>query len=165
MDNINLNLIFSVISIILILVFGMIIYKKYFSHNSSQKNSSSSKSSASKDAVLRQIPAANDLIIEVLSEGNGDPVKWGHSIEVHYTGWLTSGTQFDSSLKRGVPFKFTVGNGKVIKGWEEGVKGMKVGEKRKLKIPPALGYGGSGAGGVIPPNATLIFHIELLKIH
>jgi FKBP-type peptidyl-prolyl cis-trans isomerase len=101
-------------------------------------------------------------------EGQGDAVKAGNYIQVHYTGWLyengVRGKKFDSSLDRKTPFEFTVGSG-VIKGWSEGVVGMKPGGKRELIIPPALAYGPGGAGGgVIPPNATLDFEIELLKI-
>lgn len=100
-------------------------------------------------------------------EGQGEAVKAGNFIQVHYTGWLyengVRGTKFDSSVDRGQPFEFTVGRG-VISGWSEGVVGMKPGGKRELIIPPALGYGAQGAGGVIPPNATLDFEIELLKI-
>jgi FKBP-type peptidyl-prolyl cis-trans isomerase len=83
---------------------------------------------------------------------------------VHYTGWLTDGTQFDSSLDRGQPFTFTIGQGQVIGGWDAGVATMRVGDKVRLTIPPELGYGARGAGGVIPPNATLIFEVELLGV-
>ncbi|MBC8162814.1 MAG: FKBP-type peptidyl-prolyl cis-trans isomerase, partial [Roseiflexaceae bacterium] len=83
---------------------------------------------------------------------------------VHYTGWLTDGTSFDSSLTRGEPFSFPLGGGRVIKGWDEGVIGMKIGGKRQLRVPADLGYGARGAGGVIPPNATLVFKIDLLDL-
>lgn len=99
-----------------------------------------------------------------ITTGTGDTAKSGQSVTVHYTGWLTSGKKFDSSVDRGQPFKFNLGAGQVIKGWDEGVAGMKVGGKRQLRIPPELGYGSSGAGGVIPPNSTLIFDVELLGV-
>jgi peptidylprolyl isomerase len=99
-----------------------------------------------------------------LVEGNGARPKSGDTVSVHYTGWLKSGKKFDSSVDRGSPFEFPVGKGRVIKGWDEGVISMKVGGKRKLIIPAHLGYGDSGAGGVIPPGATLIFEVELLGI-
>lgn len=97
-------------------------------------------------------------------EGTGTEAKSGKKVTVHYTGWLKDGTKFDSSKDRGDPFVFPLGAGRVIKGWDEGVAGMKVGGKRKLIIPPDLGYGARGAGGVIPPNATLTFEVELLKV-
>ena len=98
-------------------------------------------------------------------EGTGDKAQAGDTVEVHYTGWLTKdGTKFDSSKDRGRPFGFTLGAGQVIKGWDQGVVGMKIGGIRKLTIPPDLGYGARGAGGVIPPNAELTFEVELLKI-
>jgi FKBP-type peptidyl-prolyl cis-trans isomerase len=95
--------------------------------------------------------------------GTGATAVAGNPVRVHYTGWLTSGEKFDSSVDRGQPFSFPLGAGQVIKGWDEGVAGMKVGGKRQLRIPPELGYGARGAGGVIPPNATLIFDVELLE--
>jgi peptidylprolyl isomerase len=96
--------------------------------------------------------------------GNGPSPRNGQTVVVHYTGWLTNGTKFDSSLDRGQPFTFPLGQGQVIKGWDEGVASMKVGGKRKLVIPPDLGYGNRGAGGVIPPNATLVFEVQLLGV-
>lgn len=100
----------------------------------------------------------------VLAEGEGDVAEAGDTVSVHYTGWLEDGTQFDSSLSRGLPFEFTLGAGQVIPGWDEGVAGMAVGESRQLIIPAELAYGEAGSGGVIPPNATLIFEVELLDI-
>jgi FKBP-type peptidyl-prolyl cis-trans isomerase len=96
--------------------------------------------------------------------GTGPEARAGQTVKVHYTGWLTDGKKFDSSVDSGRPFSFPLGAGRVIKGWDEGVAGMKVGGKRKLIIPPQLGYGARGAGGVIPPNAELIFEVELLEI-
>jgi FKBP-type peptidyl-prolyl cis-trans isomerase len=96
--------------------------------------------------------------------GTGDTAAAGQNVSVHYTGWLENGKKFDSSVDRGQPFSFPLGAGRVIKGWDEGVQGMKVGGKRKLTIPSDLGYGSRGAGGVIPPNATLIFDVELLGV-
>ena len=105
-----------------------------------------------------------ELKITVEQEGSGDSAEIGMSVSVHYTGKLEDGTEFDSSIPRGQPFTFTLGAGQVIKGWDLGVEGMKIGEKRSLVIPPHLGYGIRGAGATIPPNATLIFDIELLEV-
>ncbi len=96
--------------------------------------------------------------------GTGDGAVARKTVNVHYTGWLENGKKFDSSVDRGQPFSFPLGAGRVIKGWDEGVQGMEVGGKRKLTIPSDLGYGSRGAGGVIPPNATLIFDVELLGV-
>ena len=96
--------------------------------------------------------------------GTGATASPGNTVKVHYSGFLTSGAKFDSSRDRGEPFSFALGTGQVIKGWDEGVAGMKVGGQRQLRIPPQLGYGPAGAGGVIPPNATLIFDVELLDV-
>jgi FKBP-type peptidyl-prolyl cis-trans isomerase FkpA len=97
-------------------------------------------------------------------EGSGAVAAAGQTAVVHYTGWLTDGSKFDSSKDRNQPFSFSLGKGMVIRGWDEGVVGMKVGGTRKLTIPPQLGYGAAGAGGVIPPNATLVFEVELLEL-
>ena len=111
-----------------------------------------------------EIATASGLKYVDLVIGTGATPKPGQTAVVHYTGWLTDGKKFDSSVDRGTPFQFVVGQGRVIKGWDEGVSTMRVGGKRKLTIPPELGYGQRGAGGVIPPNATLIFEVELLEI-
>ena len=107
----------------------------------------------------------NMLEIETIVEGSGVESKVGDSLTVHYTGMLEDGTKFDSSVDRGTPFNFILGIGQVIEGWEKGMEGMKVGEKRKLTIPPEYAYGERGVPGVIPPNATLIFEVELLEIN
>ena len=106
--------------------------------------------------------AETGLKIEQLKAGTGEKPKRGQTVKVHYTGWLTNGTKFDSSVDRGKPFEFQLGAGQVIKGWDEGVAAMQIGEKARLTIPPEMGYGARGAGGVIPPNATLVFEVELL---
>lgn len=109
------------------------------------------------------VQADSGLYYQDLREGTGVTAAAGMKVTVHYTGWLTDGTQFDTSRHR-EPFYFDLGRGTVIAGWEEGLSGMKVGGKRKLVIPPDLGYGESGSGSTIPPNATLVFEIELLEV-
>ena len=104
------------------------------------------------------------LKTEELEEGDGGEAVPGNLVTVHYTGWLTDESKFDSSKDRNEPFSFPLGGGRVIRGWDEGVAGMKVGGRRRLTIPPHLGYGAAGAGGVIPPNATLVFEVELLGV-
>jgi len=112
----------------------------------------------------QEVTTASGLKYTDEKVGTGAEAKPGQTAVVHYTGWLTDGKKFDSSKDRGQPFSFPLGGGRVIKGWDEGVQGMKVGGVRKLTIPPQLGYGASGAGGVIPPNATLVFEVELLDV-
>jgi FKBP-type peptidyl-prolyl cis-trans isomerase FkpA len=113
---------------------------------------------------MSTITTASGLQIEELTVGTGATAEAGQNVTVHYTGWLTNGTKFDSSKDRNDPFRFGLGQRQVIAGWDEGVQGMLVGGVRKLTIPPELGYGARGAGGVIPPNATLVFEVELLDI-
>lgn len=114
--------------------------------------------------VLKEVTTSSGLRYTDLLVGNGPLAEDGMAVAVHYTGWLTDGTKFDSSLDRGQPFTFQLGASQVIRGWDEGVKGMRVGGKRKLVIPPELGYGERGAGGVIPPDATLVFEVEFMGV-
>src|ERR1700732_974131 len=135
----------------------------------SEKSSTSNQSSASSPSSPTKVngqptTTASGLQYWDIVVGAGATAVPGKPVSVHYTGWLSSGEKFDSSLDRGKPFVFSLGEGQVIKGWDEGVAGMKAGGKRQLRIPPALGYGDSGAGGVIPPKATLIFYVELLVV-
>ncbi len=113
---------------------------------------------------MTQITTASGLVIEELVVGEGAEASVGQTVSVHYTGWLTDGKKFDSSKDRNEAFEFPLGRQHVIAGWDEGVQGMKIGGSRKLTIPPELGYGARGAGGVIPPNATLVFEVELLGL-
>lgn len=118
---------------------------------------------------MSTIATSSGLQYDEIQIGTGEEAKAGQHVSVHYTGWLqnsdgSAGSKFDSSKDRNDPFAFPLGAGHVIKGWDEGVQGMKVGGVRKLIIPAALGYGARGAGGVIPPNATLIFEVELLAV-
>jgi len=131
---------------------------------------------APKQAAPATQPAANapaqpaavadvtELKMDDSKVGTGAEAVAGKRVTVHYTGWLTNGTKFDSSKDHGQPFSFQLGAGQVIKGWDQGVAGMKVGGVRKLTIPPSMGYGDRGAGGIIPPNATLVFEVELLGV-
>jgi len=114
---------------------------------------------------MSQTTTPSGLIYEDVTLGSGAVAALGQTVSVHYTGWLTDGTKFDSSKDRNEPFEFSLGAGYVIRGWDEGVQGMQVGGVRKLTIAPELGYGARGAGGVIPPNATLVFEVELLGLH
>ncbi|MES1981970.1 MAG: FKBP-type peptidyl-prolyl cis-trans isomerase [Pseudomonadota bacterium] len=113
---------------------------------------------------MTTITTASGLQYEEITVGTGETAAAGQTVTVHYTGWLTNGKKFDSSKDRNDPFQFHLGAGEVIRGWDEGVQGMQIGGVRKLTIPPALGYGARGAGGAIPPNATLVFEVELLGI-
>lgn len=140
-----------------------------FNQQQTTDNQQQSTADTGKSAQPTNQPTQNnkpmELEIKTTQVGTGDrQVKEGDTITVHYTGKLTDGTKFDSSVDRGTPFSFTVGQGMVIQGWEKGFLGAKVGEKRTLTIPAEMGYGARGAGAVIPPNATLIFDVELISI-
>ena len=117
-----------------------------------------------KESFVSTTTTDSGLVIEEILVGEGAAAEKGQIVSVHYTGWLTDGQKFDSSKDRDEAFEFPLGMRNVIAGWDEGVAGMQVGGKRKLTIPPQLGYGARGAGGVIPPNATLVFEVELLGI-
>jgi peptidylprolyl isomerase len=133
--------------------------------NDSKPNTSSAPSAAGPMKVTGQpTTTASGLQYWDIVVGTGATAVPGSLVKVHYSGFLTNGAKFDSSRDRGEPFSFPLGAGQVIKGWDEGVAGMKVGGQRQLRIPPQLGYGAAGAGGAIPPNATLIFDVELLDV-
>ncbi|MFZ1735990.1 MAG: FKBP-type peptidyl-prolyl cis-trans isomerase [Candidatus Moraniibacteriota bacterium] len=158
-----MNTVFAVVMGMAIVVVGMLFYR-----SSDAENGNIQVNQITENAMMQDQPAkdvVSELKIETTQEGTGErAVKSGDTISVHYTGRLTDGTKFDSSVDRGTPFTFTIGAGQVIKGWDEGLLGMKVGEKRTLTIPADKGYGATGAGGVIPPNATLVFETELVSI-
>ncbi len=122
------------------------------------------KKKVSKKTATTKSVEVGGLILKDMVVGKGPEAKSGQTVTVHYTGTLVDGKKFDSSVDRNTPFSFKLGVGQVIKGWDEGVAGMKVGGKRKLTIPPEKAYGPSGSGGVIPPNATLNFEVELLEV-
>jgi len=146
-------------TIIIIALLIIVAVGAYFVFRSPQEN---------EEQKTNPIPTASEkqeMKTEILKEGSGEAVKNGDMVTVHYTGTLENGTKFDSSVDRGTPFSFKLGVGQVIEGWDLGVLGMKVGEKRKLTIPSDLAYGDAGAGNVIPPGATLIFEVELLGIN
>jgi peptidylprolyl isomerase len=127
-----------------------------------QAKPAKSKTTKAKASKTRVLPGG--LKVTDLRVGKGAVARAGQNVTVHYRGKLTNGKQFDASYDRGEPFSFLLGGGQVIKGWDRGVAGMRVGGKRKLTIPASLGYGANGAGGVIPPNATLVFDVELLQV-
>lgn len=153
----------SIATIVIILI--IIISGVYFLFTKPVNNQQINNQSVEKEKINSKNYEIQNVKIEILQEGSGSPAKTGDLVLVHYTGTLENGTKFDSSLDRGTPFDFTLGQNRVIQGWELGVLGMKVGEKRKLTIPPELGYGSQGAGELIPPNVTLLFEVELLKIN
>lgn len=153
-DDPNYFLIFLVL-LIIIVVYSVV-------DNGSKKEMTNSPMV---DPNIEIITTSSGLQYQEIEIGEGQTAKAGDAISVHYTGWLEDETKFDSSVDRDTPFDFNLGVGSVIKGWDEGVQGMNVGGKRLLIIPSNLGYGPTGAGGVIPPNATLIFMVDLLGIN
>ena len=139
-------------TIVILAIMGLAFYV-----NNKQANNTASINQSSSNME-------QELIIETLKEGAGEVTKVNDKITVHYTGWLEDGAKFDSSVDRGQPFVFTLGIGQVIQGWDNGMLGAKIGEKRKLTIPPSLAYGETGMNPIIPPNATLIFEVEIINI-
>jgi FKBP-type peptidyl-prolyl cis-trans isomerase len=129
------------------------------------KKSAAPNTNAPAKVTGNGVRTPSGLVYWDIRVGTGGVAREGSHVRVHYTGWLTNGKKFDSSVDAGKPFDFTIGNGEVIKGWEEGVSGMRVGGKRQLRIPPALGYGADGTpDGTIPPNSNLIFDVQLLQV-
>ena len=151
--------------VIIIVIAVMLVAGLYFMFDYRSKSKEAPAGTDTNIIMNTQGPEAAGLKIETLKEGSGNGAKTGDKITVHYIGTLTDGRKFDSSVDRGQPFSFQLGAGQVISGWDNGLVGIKVGEKRHLTISPELGYGAEGAGGVIPPNATLIFEVEMLKIN
>lgn len=144
------------IIILIILGLGVLVYLRSTPVKNTQENSTMQDTTTTE---------SNGLQINDIKVGEGAAAKAGDTVSVNYKGTLTDGTQFDSSYDRGEPFEFTLGQGNVIPGWDQGVVGMQIGGVRQLTIPPELGYGTQGAGDAIPPNATLVFEIELLAIN
>ncbi len=154
--------IFFILVIVVVIIFALILNQKTKKLDLSEKLSTTPQINNS-DIVYSM--NKNGVLIDVLKEGSGIEAKVGDIVSVHYTGVLKDGTKFDFNLDRDIPFSFNLGAGEVIQGWDIGVEGMKIGEKRKLTIPSDLGYGANGVGDAIPPNSTLIFEVELLKIN
>jgi len=150
----------SLIVIVLIAMAAVFVYAQSSAKKAPMKTDTSAPTKVTGDGTT----TADGLKYWDIKLGTGATAATGQNVTVHYTGWLTNGKKFDSSVDRNEPFQFGLGQHQVIKGWDEGVAGMKVGGKRQLHIPAALAYGDRGAGGVIPPGADLIFDVELLKV-
>lgn len=153
------------ISTAVLIVIGVLAAFVYFSRpQSDAQNTASGEAVTGADPNFQLVKMDSGLEYQDLVVGDGETADSGDTVAVHYTGWLTDGTKFDSSLDRGSPFTFTIDRGSVIQGWHEGIRGMKVGGKRRLIIPSDLAYGDDGYAGIIPPKATLIFDVELVEI-
>jgi FKBP-type peptidyl-prolyl cis-trans isomerase FkpA len=152
----------GIIVALVVIVIGYFVYKDYSTKNQSYPIGTLDTTPPAPSA--NAVTTASGLVYEDLQVGDGATAQTGNTVSVNYTGWLEDGTKFDSSLDVGQPFEFTLGAGQVIPGWDEGVQGMKVNGTRLLVIPPELAYGSTGAGTSIPPNATLIFEVQLVGI-
>ncbi len=173
------RMIYTIVLIVAVVIIGLLAFQIINVNN--QKNASATATSVAlaltqtaapttppamlfPGVITDTVKTASGLQYKDLNVGNGATAQSGNTVSVHYTGWLTNGTQFDSSIPRNQPFEFTLGAGNVIKGWDEGVAGMKVGGTRILIIPPDLGYGAQGSGSTIPPNSTLVFEVQLISV-
>lgn len=156
------RIIIGIIIALIVVVIGYFVYQDYSSKNQSYPIGTLDETPPTPSA--NAVTTASGLVYEDLQLGDGTTAQSGNTVSVNYTGWLEDGTKFDSSLDRGQPFEFTLGAGQVIPGWDEGVTGMLENGTRLLVIPPELGYGASGSGSTIPPNATLIFEVQLIDV-
>lgn len=150
--------------ILLVIIVGLLIASKIYKADFAKKLEQEASDSGLEGLTIEQIPMA-EVETEILQQGSGAEAMVNDTLTVDYIGMLEDGAKFDSSLDSGQPFSFVLGAGKVIPGWDKGLEGMRVGEKRKLIVPPELAYGEQGFGDIIPPNATLIFEVELLSIN
>lgn len=149
----------AIVFVFIFITISLIVALTYLSDRNQRSDTGTKTSGFGSEEGGVDVVQSEDIL-----EGDGEDVKSGDTISVHYTGTLLDGTKFDSSLDRNEPFSFTLGAGEVIAGWDQGIVGMRVGGKRKLTIPPDLAYGQTGAGSQIPPNATLVFEVELLEV-
>jgi FKBP-type peptidyl-prolyl cis-trans isomerase len=156
------RIIIGIIVALVVILIGYFVYRDYSSKNQTYPIGTLDTTPPAPSA--NAVTTSSGLVYEDLQVGDGATAQIGNTVSVHYTGWLEDGTKFDSSLDSGQPLEFTLGAGEVISGWDEGVQGMKVNGTRLLVIPPELAYGSSGAGSSIPPNATLIFEVQLLDV-
>lgn len=156
------RIIIGIIIALIVVVIGYFVYQDYSSRKTSYPIGTLDQTPPAPSSIA--VTTASGLVYEDLQLGDGTAAQSGNTVSVNYTGWLEDGTKFDSSLDRGQPFDFTLGAGQVIPGWDEGVTGMLENGTRLLVIPPELGYGTSGSGSTIPPNATLIFEVQLIDV-
>jgi FKBP-type peptidyl-prolyl cis-trans isomerase len=160
----NLILILGIPAVLIVLGGGYFIDRVLYQPKTEAQPTTAVEGPPPIDPSIQTVTTASGLQYQDIVVGTGAEAQPGSTVSVHYTGWLTDGTKFDSSVDRNKPYEFPLGQGHVIRGWDEGVSGMKVGGQRRLTIPPDLAYGENGSAPVIPPNATLIFDVELLEV-